>query len=175
VRGGGSKASEHLHVTQTALTRRFLKLESYLGLRLLDRTTRHVETTWVGWENLPQAKCIVGDVTRAVERLKDMCSHGSGNFTLACIPTMTSWKLPEAIRRYSLSHPGNRLRILDDNGFEVRDAILQGRAELGIGLSTDRHQQREQIKLFEEPYRFFCPAIKPEEACRNVPCSKTDR
>lgn len=31
--GGFSKAAESLHVTQTALTRRIQKLESYLGLR----------------------------------------------------------------------------------------------------------------------------------------------
>lgn len=154
--GGFSKASEHLHVTQTALTRRLQKLESYLDLRLLDRTTRYVELTAVGRDFLPQAKSIVGEVTRAVESLKDVSSRGRGNFTVACIPTMASQMLPKAMRQYAQSHPGNRIRIIDATGFEVRDAVLHGQAELGIGLPTAQHPELEEIELLEEPYMFFC-------------------
>jgi DNA-binding transcriptional LysR family regulator len=154
--GGFSKASEHLHVTQTALTRRLQKLESYLDLRLLDRTTRYVELTAVGRDFLPQAKSIVGEVTRAVEMLKDVSSRGRGNFTVACIPTMASQMLPKAMQHYARSHPGNRIRIIDATGFEVRDAVLHGQAELGIGLPTGQHPELDEIQLLEEPYMFFC-------------------
>ena len=34
--GGFGKAAERLHLTQTALTRRIQKLESYIGVRLID-------------------------------------------------------------------------------------------------------------------------------------------
>ena len=81
--GGFSKAAEQLHVTQTALTRRVQKLEAYLNLRLLDRTTRYVELTAVGREFLPQARAIVSEMTLAVGRLKDMSKHARGSFTLA--------------------------------------------------------------------------------------------
>jgi DNA-binding transcriptional LysR family regulator len=54
--GGFNKAADQLHITQTALTRRVQKLESYLELRLFDRTTRHVELTAVGREFLPKAR-----------------------------------------------------------------------------------------------------------------------
>ncbi|AWI74301.1 LysR family transcriptional regulator [Parazoarcus communis] len=159
--GGFSKAAEHLHVTQTALTRRLQKLEAYLDLRLLDRTTRYVELTAVGREFLPQAKSIVGEVTRAVGTLKDMSSRGKGNFTIACIPTMASQALPVAIRRYAVEYPGNRIRIIDASGFEVRDAVLHGQAELGIGLPTDRHPELEELQLLEDPYMFFCREEHP--------------
>lgn len=159
--GGFTAASEYLHVTQTALTRRIQKLETYLDLRLLDRTTRYVELTPVGRDFLPQAKSIVEEVTRAVEHLKDVSMHGVGHFTIACIPTMASYKLPEAIRRYSLTHPRNRIRVIDTTAFDVRDAVLHGQAELGVGMSTERHPDLEEIVLFEEPYMFFCPIDHP--------------
>ena len=63
--GGFGKAAEHLHLTQTALTRRIQKLENYLGVRLLDRTTRSVQLTQVGREFLPQAARMVTDMSRA--------------------------------------------------------------------------------------------------------------
>lgn len=46
--GSFNKAAEKLHVTQTALTRRIQRLEAYLGLKLLDRTTRVVVLSTVG-------------------------------------------------------------------------------------------------------------------------------
>ena len=51
--GGFNKAAEQLHITQTALTRRIQKLETYLALKLLDRTTRRVELTAVGRDFCP--------------------------------------------------------------------------------------------------------------------------
>lgn len=159
--GGFSKAAEHLHVTQTALTRRMQKLEGYLGLRLLDRTTRYVELTAVGREFLPQAKAIVGEMTLAVGRLKDMSKNARGSFTLACVPTMASHVLPAAIRRYMQSHPGNRVRLIDTTAFEVRDAVLHGQAELGIGIPTERHPEILETPLLEDPLMFFCREEHP--------------
>lgn len=159
--GGFSKAAEHLHVTQTALTRRVQKLEGYLGLRLLDRTTRYVELTAFGREFLPQAKAIVGEMTLAVGRLKDMSKNARGSFTLACVPTMASHVLPAAIRRYRQSHPGNRVRLIDTTAFEVRDAVLHGQAELGIGIPTERHPEILETPLLEDPLMFFCREEHP--------------
>lgn len=166
--GGFSKAAEHLHVTQTALTRRVQKLEAYLGLRLLDRTTRFVELTAVGRDFLPQAKSIVSDMTLAVGRLKDMSRNSRGSFTLACVPTMASNVLPKAIRRYVETHPGNRIRLIDTSAFEVRDAVLHGQAELGIGIPTDRHPDLDETPLLEEPLMFFCRSEHPLSEMKSV-------
>lgn len=166
--GGFSKAAEHLHVTQTALTRRVQKLEAYLGLRLLDRTTRFVELTAVGREFLPQAKSIVSEMTLAVGRLKDMSRNSRGSFTLACVPTMASNVLPKAIRRYVEIHPGNRIRLIDTSAFEVRDAVLHGQAELGIGIPTDRHPDLDETPLLEEPLMFFCRSEHPLSEMKSV-------
>src|SRR6185503_3341806 len=96
--GGFSKAANQLHLTQTALTRRIQKLEAYLAVRLLDRTTRSVRLTAVGSEFLPQARRLVNDATFAVEHLKDMSRLGQGNIAIACIPTMAFHTLPAVIR-----------------------------------------------------------------------------
>ncbi|MEY4363223.1 MAG: hypothetical protein RLZZ24_575, partial [Pseudomonadota bacterium] len=111
--GGFNKAAHRLHITQTALSRRIQKLESYLGLKLLDRTTRRVELSAVGREFLPQARNLVQEMTSALAQLKDMSTHARGQFTLACVPSMTSHILPQVIQRYADQHPDNRIRLLD--------------------------------------------------------------
>ena len=159
--GGFSKAAEHLHLTQTALTRRLQKLESYLGLKLLDRTTRYVELTAVGRDFLPQARSIVDEVTRSIEGLKDMSRHSHGSFALACVPTMAAHILPEYIRRYAEACPGNRIRLLDGTSYEVRDAVLNGRAELGICIHGEHNVELTEIPFFDDRLMFFCRDTHP--------------
>jgi len=166
--GGFGKAARELHITQTALTRRIQKLEAYLGLKLLDRTTRRVELTAVGRDFLPQARAIVHDMTSAVERLKDMSRHARGNLTLACIPSMTSHVLPGLIRQYAQQHPGNRLRLLDGSSDEVREAVLGGKAELGIAIQGEKHPDLSETLLFADPLVFICRAPHPLQERRTV-------
>lgn len=166
--GGFNRAARELHITQTALTRRIQKLEGHLGLKLLDRTTRRTELTAVGREFLPQARAIVQDMTNAVARLKDMSQHGRGQFTLACIPTMSAHVLPLLIHAYTASHPDNRIRLLDGTSDEVRGALLNGRAELGIALQGEKHPDLAETLLFQDPLVFVCRSPHPLAGRRSV-------
>lgn len=166
--GGFSKAAQQLHITQTALTRRIQKLEAYLDLKLLDRTTRRVELTAVGREFLPQARNIVHDMTTAVERLKDMSQRAKGNFTLACIPSMTSHVLPDVIRSYAAQHCGMHLVR---GPVEQPDAVvgmLGGQAELGIGVQGEKHPDLSETVLFADPLVFICRSSHPLQGRRSV-------
>ena len=166
--GGFNKASRELHITQTALTRRLQKLEGYLGLRLLDRTTRRVELTAVGREFLPQARALVQDMTAAVERLKDMSQRATGHITLACIPSMTTHVLPGLIRAYAQAHPGNRIRLLDGSSNEVRSAVLARQAEIGIAVQGEKHPDLAETVLLADPLVFICRTPHPLQARKSV-------
>jgi len=166
--GGFSRAARELHLTQTALTRRVQKLEAYLGLKLLDRTTRRVELSTVGREFLPQARALVQDMTSAVERLKDMSRSGSGQLALACIPSMSSHLLPGLIRAYAQAHPGNRIRLHDGSSSEVRQAVLDGQADLGIALHGEPHPDLEERALFSDPLVVLCRSPHPLENATEV-------
>ena len=166
--GGFSRAARELHLTQTALTRRVQKLEAYLGLKLLDRTTRRVALSTVGREFLPQARALVQDMTSAVERLKDMSRSGSGQLALACIPSMSSHVLPGLIRQYAQAHPDNRIRLHDGSSTEVRQAVLDGQADLGIALHGEPHPDLEERRLFSDPLVFLCRTPHPLEQAAEV-------
>jgi DNA-binding transcriptional LysR family regulator len=154
--GGFSKAADRLHLTQTALTRRIQKLEAYLSVRLLDRTTRSVQLTAVGRDFLPQARRLVDETTSAVDRLKDMSRLGKGNVAIASIPTMAHHTLPGVIRAYSKAHEGNRIRIIESNATEVSRAVLYDQAEFGITIQLERHADLVEEPVLREPFMFFC-------------------
>ncbi len=155
--GSFVKAAQQLHLTQTALTRRIQKLEGLLDTRLLDRTTRKVELTATGRDFLPQARHLVLDATRTLERVRDKAQLGGGHFTLACVPSLTTHVLPELIRAYAQQSPGNALRLLDASSHDVRAAVLDGQAELGIAINGEQHAELEEVALFQDPLTLLCP------------------
>lgn len=159
--GGFNKAADQLHITQTALTRRIQKLESYLGLKLIDRTTRHVELTAIGREFLPQARAIVNEMTAAVDHLKDMSQNAKGSFTLSCIPSLTVSMVPQLIRQYANTYPDNRIRIIDAISSEVRKAVINHHAEIGIALHGEKHPDLIETPLFDDPLVFICRDTHP--------------
>jgi len=153
---GFGKAANQLHLTQTALTRRIQKLETYLAVRLLDRTTRSVRLTAVGREFLPQARRLVSETTSAVDRLKDLSRLGKGNVTIASVPTMAHHTLPAVIREYSRQHPGNRIRIIESNAADVGRTVLHDQAEFGITIRLERHAELLEEPVLREGFMFFC-------------------
>ena len=154
--GGFSRAADRLHLTQTALTRRVQKLETYLAVRLLDRTTRSVQLTAVGREFLPQARRLVDEATSAVDRLKDMSRLGQGNVAIASIPTMAHHTLPAVIRAYGKAHAGNRIRIIESNAADVSRAVLHDQAEFGITIELERRADLVEEPVLREAFMFFC-------------------
>lgn len=154
--GGFHKAAERLHLSQTALTRRVQKLERYLGVRLLDRTTRSVAVTAVGRGFLPRATRLVEELAESVDRLKDLSHRAGGDVTIACVPTMAYQQLPSVIRAYAARYPGNRVRVLDRSSALVEDAVRQGEAELGIHILMATPRDLVAQRLLSDPFVLFC-------------------
>lgn len=166
--GGFYKAADSLNLSQTALTRRIQKLEAYLGLRLLDRTTRSVTLTAVGREFLPRATRLVEELTESVDRLKDMSRWATGDVAIACVPSMAHQQLPWVIRAYAEKYPGNRVRLIDRNSTQVADAVRNGEAELGIHIRMRADAALTELTLLQDPFVLFCRADHPASTLAHV-------
>ena len=165
--GGFHKAADKLNLSQTALTRRVQKLERYLGLRLLDRTTRAVALTAVGREFLPRATRLVDELTQSVDRLKDISRWATGDVAIACVPSMAYQQLPSVIRAYAEKYPGNRVRLIDRNSMQVAEAVRSGEAEMGIHILMNTHAELTEQPLLHDPFMLFCRTDHPASA---LPC-----
>lgn len=166
--GGFHKAAEKLHLSQTALSRRIQKLERYLGLRLLDRTTRSVELTRVGREFLPRATRVVDDLAGSLTRLKDIARDASGEVVIACVPSMAYQQLPHVIRTYAKRFAGNRVRVLDRSSAQVAEAVRSGEAELGIGLRLAPDPLLVEETMLKDPFVLYCRSDHPASARREI-------
>lgn len=173
--GAFNKAAQKLNITQVALTRRIQKLENYLGLKLIDRTTRHLALTPIGRDLLPKARVLVQELASTFSQLKDVSSHARGHFTLACIPSLATSLLPALMRNYRDRYPGNRIRLVDASADEIRESILSQHAELGVTVHGTPHPELEDTHLFDDPLMFYCRQLHPLSKRSAVTWSDMDR
>ncbi len=159
--GSFTKAAERLSITQTALSRRVQRLESLLGQRLLERTTRRVALTATGTEYLGQARAMVREMVAVFSQMRGAARQARASFSLACVPTMVAFLLPDLIQRYTEHHPDHRIRLTDATSQEVREAVLNGQAEIGIAVQGERNPRLIETHLFDDPLRFFCRRDHP--------------
>lgn len=159
--GSFHRAATSLHISQSALSRRIAKLESLVGVRLLDRTTRRVRLTAIGHGFLPQATRLMEELETSFAGLRDIAKSGAGHVTLACAPTPAIQLIPAVIREYSVKYPANRIRILDVHANEVWQLVSRGEAEFGITAAPVNDAEIIVEPLFEESFVLACRADHP--------------
>jgi DNA-binding transcriptional LysR family regulator len=153
---GFQKAADALHISQTALTRRLQHLESVLGVKLIERTTRSVALTTIGRDFLPQAQRSLTDLQTALVEILETGKARRGDVSIACVPTAGVHYLPRIIQEYSTRYPNNRIKILDHASAGVADAVLRREAEFGINIAESRHPELKSIPLLRDEFVLVC-------------------
>ena len=141
--GAFNRAAASLSITQSALSRRLRGLETYLGVRLIERTTRTVALSRSGESFLPQARRLLGELAATLNEIRETGNATRGDVTLACVPTMGVHYLPEVLREYATHFPNNRIRLLDHSSSAVEACSTAISAGCRVSLPTLRtcHQR----------------------------------
>jgi len=154
--GRFQKAADALKITQTALTRRLQNLETFLGVKLVERTTRSVALTSIGRDFLPQGRRLLTDLATALVEIRETGKALRGNVAIACVPTVGVQFLPRVIQEYSVRHPNNRIKILDYTSAGVAEAILRREAEFGINIAGPHHPELAAAPLLQDRFVLIC-------------------
>lgn len=154
--GSFSRAAEALHLTQTGLTRRLQNLESFLGVKLVERTTRSVALTPIGRDFLPQARRLVSELGAALREIRESGKALRGEVTIACVPTVGVQFLPRIVQQFAARHPGSRIRILDHASFRVAEAVIRREAEFGITLQGAHDPALTSVPLLKDRFVLVC-------------------
>src|ERR1700712_879046 len=175
--GNFSRAAETLGITQTALTRRIQRLEAFIGVKLLDRTTRTTELTSVGREFLPLAARLVADLTYGLDRLRDTARLSTGDVTIATLQSVAFRQLALGLRIYARTYPSNRVQVLERSGALVTDAVRQKQADFGIHIQSGHQPDLVEHLLMRDPFVLVCSqthALAGAEALRWIDLKATD-
>ncbi|MDE1181578.1 LysR family transcriptional regulator [Paraburkholderia sp.] len=167
-RGSFQSAADALHVTQTAITQRLRKLEDFLGVMLIERTTRSMALTDIGRGFLPQARRLLGELSDALVEIRETGMTRRGDVSIACVPTVGVQYLPRILQAYSARYPHNRIKILDHASSAVTEAVLRREAEFGINIAGEHHPDLTSVPLTEDRYVLICHEDHPLAKRRRI-------
>ena len=166
--GSFNRAAAALSITQSALSRRLRGLETDLGVRLIERTTRSVALSRSGEGFLPQARRLLAELAASLNEIRETGNAMRGDVTLACVPTMGVHYLPEVLREYAAHFPNNRIRLLDHASSAVAEAVLSREAEFGINVARLRHADLDSTPLLQDSFVLVCRRDHPLARHRRV-------
>src|SRR5262249_8422226 len=100
-----TRAAERLHVSPSALTITIKELESEVGMRLFDRTTRTVDLTPQAVAFLPVAERLLDEIGRALDDLRSVAERKKGLVVVAAAASAIASIIAPAIGVLTNDHP----------------------------------------------------------------------
>lgn len=122
--GSISAAARHLDVSVAVASKRLQRLEQELGVRLLHRTTRHVQATAEGGALASQGRALVEDLQALTAGLRRRGTEISGTLRITTSPTFGNLYISPRIPEFLSLHPEVRLSIHFSD--EVIDLVSGG-------------------------------------------------
>jgi DNA-binding transcriptional LysR family regulator len=107
-------------------------LESQLGFRLFDRTTRHVVLTSHGHELLPIAQRSLAELDGAVSRIGRSATESSRTLSVGASPLIAANVLPQAIKEFRSHRPGLRIQLFDCEPAAIIPMVESGKIDIGL-------------------------------------------
>ncbi|MBM3115686.1 LysR substrate-binding domain-containing protein [Jeongeupia naejangsanensis] len=122
--GGFSAASRTLGIPKSRLSRRVAELETRLGVRLLQRTTRKLSLTDAGERYYRHCLAIRDEARAAEEAVQEIQSEPRGTLKVSCPVTLAQWSLAPLLGEFMARYPQVRVNLMIAN--RAVDVIEEG-------------------------------------------------
>lgn len=159
--GSFIEASEHLHMSQPALSIAIRKLEELVGGLLFNRSPRGIQLTPEGKFFLPTARRLIGDWDDALGDLGELFNKQRGKVTLAALPTLAAGFLPAVLADYRQRYPNIAISVHDVLASQVDDLVSDHRADIGLSVQPLRAEATSFEPLVQDHFVGVCPDGHP--------------
>lgn len=166
--GSFNQAAEELSRTQPAITLAVKQLEDYLGIPLLERTTRAVSLTKEGQNFLPIVNKLILDFDLAMSDMTAVADCRYGHVSIAVVASIAAKIMPEIISRFSSNHPNISVHLFDDNSKGVQNRVETNEVDFGIASLWHANKKLRFSPFLEDTYKVVCHC-NHELALRNKP------
>ncbi|MGL6312580.1 LysR family transcriptional regulator [Vibrio sp. WXL103] len=142
-------ASEHLHITQSALTKKIQRLEAFCGVVLFERGRQGASLTAAGVTLLPEAQRLVSSFDSYKGLTQQVAKGIAGNLNIG-FGISTYHLAPDYIAKFKQHYPEIHITLNDIPSQNQSKALLSGELQLsfsrlptiaplrGLKLSTDQ-------------------------------------
>ena len=152
--GSVTRAARTVHVAQPTLSHALSRLESELGVRILERGARTpLQVTEAGQQLAERARQALGVLGALRDDLSGVAAGTRGQLRLCAVQSACVSLLPQALAQFSRTHPDVKLSVRTLAAEKIAKTVASGQADLGFvagaPASALRDVDRELIRREE--------------------------
>jgi DNA-binding transcriptional LysR family regulator len=151
-------AAARLRLSQPALTRSIQRLESELGVRLFERSTRRVQITAAGREFAAVAERMLNDLGITVRSVREVAEERRGLVVMSSVMSVAGGLLPGIVASYRADRPGVEIHVREGVHAAVLEDVRSGVADFGIGYVDELPDFAAGTALSRETFCVVMPA-----------------
>ena len=144
------KAADESFRSQSAVSAQIKELETQLGVRLFDRTTRRVALTPEGADLLAHTQRAFAELAVGLSSIKMSLAAKADRVQLACMPTITAGLLPLILAAYEQTRPNVHVGVREVNNEDIVASVSNGDIDFGIGVTVPASECRFEPILLDE-------------------------
>lgn len=163
-----ARAAKACFVTQPTLSMQLQKLEEELGVTLFDRSKKPILPTGIGKQIIAQARIVLSEFKKIGALSTQDQKEPNGDFSLAVIPTLSSYLLPLFLERFSHAYPRVNLHIQELHTNSIVKALEEDQIDAGLLATPLRVEGMQEELLFYEPFYLYARKEHPLARKRKV-------
>ena len=154
-------AGERLGLTSSAVSQLVAELETVLGFRLFDRSTRRVALSSAGRDYLGSAQTVLRHLQLAETAAADVRNRSAGVVRVGAPLVLASAVLPAAVRAFQQERPKVAIHIRDAAVDVVVDQVSRGDLDLALGPDRPANPAVSREVIFSSPWVLWCAPSHP--------------
>ena len=169
-----SRAGDHVGLTQPAVSRSVGELESQLGLKLIDRTTREVALTEAGQSLAARLDRLLDELDQTLQDVGGMAQARRGKVRVASSPTLSANLMPACIAALAQAEPDIQLVLLDRIQQDVLGSVHAGEVDFGVVIEPSATDDLHCESIMRDPFVLVAPVGHPLTRSGAVPWQALD-
>ena len=161
-RSSFAKAADHLGLSRSALSQTIRQLESRLGVRLLNRTTRSVSPTEPGRRLHERMAPMLREMDAAVAEAVDTRTRASGTLRINTLSMAATRLIAPRLGRFAHAHPDVVLDIVIDD--TLSDIAGEG---FDAGIRVGNRVQKDMVAVRMTPDVELLAVASPDYLARH--------
>ena len=138
------------HMALASASARIRGMEETLGVPLLERGRRGVDTTDAGRTLLHHARMITQQMEKMRADMGEYASGLKGHVRVLCNTSSLAEFLPEALAGFMASHPQVNIDLEERLSYDIVQAITDGLADIGVIADSVDHSALETFPFRDD-------------------------
>lgn len=145
-----TKAAEKLRISQPTLSHQIKTLEKEVGYSLFNRVGKKIELTKVGEIVQQEALNIQSSIQSISSQIAAFSKVEVGELKIAVLPGEITDLVSTLCIQFNQLYPSIKVSI--ETTDQVEQAILENRADFGIGFQLNQNELLQVTKLYDEEF-----------------------